>query len=217
MHPQLAAGIATLGWVLVASTAAGQVSPQGAAPSTLPPAGPTGPPRVGAPGPGYPGGGPGYWRWQPLSPSSDDESCRPTRVENWDPSFPVPPGYVVQSQRNAGLITAGSVVLGTSWLTTSVLAGISATSDAGAVPVITPVIGPFIGLGTVDLPSPSGGPLALLVSSGLVQTFGLSLLIAGLAAEDPVLVVAPTPNTVSVAVEPTASPNHAGVTLKLKL
>ena len=123
-----------------------------------------------------------------------------TNVRNeWAPGDPVPPGYHPETQMRTGLVIAGSVTLGASWLTLGVLPGaivVSACTSldssectvAGGVLMI-PVLGPFLTMPVIASYSDiDGAAIALLTVDGLIQSSGLAMLIAGIVAEQDVLV-----------------------------
>ncbi len=117
----------------------------------------------------------------------------------WEPGDPVPPGYHPETQIRTGLVIAGSVTLGASWLTLGLLPGaivVSACTDldssectvAGGVLMI-PVLGPFLTMPVIASYSDiDGAAIALLTVDGLIQSSGLAMLIAGIVAEQDVLV-----------------------------
>lgn len=107
-----------------------------------------------------------------------------------------PPGYRLDTQRNAKLARVGGVVLGSAWALTALAAGtiLSERTSASAdyAPLFVPVVGPFITAGTgrdVNF-SDSGGllPGSLLILDGLAQATGLALLVAGLVSNQKVWV-----------------------------
>ncbi len=107
-----------------------------------------------------------------------------------------PAGYRVETQMNRGLVVAGSLVLGSAWALAALTAGtILSEGDRDAVsysPMLVPVGGPFITLGTgeeVDVDDDDGQlAAALLLFDGATQVTGVVLLVAGLAANQRVWV-----------------------------
>jgi hypothetical protein len=89
-----------------------------------------------------------------------------------------PPGYELRDRSQRGLVIAGSVTLGSTWLLSAITAGIIASggSEEEFVPLFVPLAGPFITLGTAD--SNTLGSF-LLVADGLAQVMGLGMLVAG--------------------------------------
>ena len=97
------------------------------------------------------------------------------------------------------LIMAGSIQLGTSWLTIGVLPGavlLAAGSEVdcpdctiAGVTMLIPAIGPFVTMGVLaGYGEAAGAGYALLAVDGLIQSAGLAMLIAGLVIEKDVLV-----------------------------
>jgi hypothetical protein len=87
---------------------------------------------------------------------------------------------------------AGGIVLGSLWMI-SLAAGIGlqdeenkhTTNKAYPWPLVFPVAGPFIAIGTAD---PEGPAISVLVLDGILQSAALITFIAGLAASRDVLV-----------------------------
>ena len=100
----------------------------------------------------------------------------------------VPDGYIVETRIRKGLVIAGAATFGGAYLLTSLGAAIatdtSSNGDAYA-PLFIPVAGPFITIRTAE--ANATGSFGL-VMDGLVQTAGLAMLVAGLAAQEEVLV-----------------------------
>jgi hypothetical protein len=131
------------------------------------------PPGYGAPSYGAPGyGAPGYG-----APSRADERAeakeRKRMVRRWEPGDPIPLGYHVVNRPRLGLAIAGGVLLGTFW--TGSIIGALSTHASGYLPLIAPVAGPFIAIGTTR----SDWGAILLVGDGLIQASGLAMLLAG--------------------------------------
>ncbi|MGK4003206.1 hypothetical protein WMF31_11325 [Sorangium sp. So ce1036] len=109
---------------------------------------------------------------------------------------PAPHGYRLGTQMNRRLARAGAIVLGSSWALAALTAGTvlsegSSESESYA-PLLVPVAGPFITLGTgedIDF-SDGDGRLsgALVLVDGLAQATGLALLVAGLVANQKIWV-----------------------------
>jgi hypothetical protein len=152
--------------------------PQGPPP---PPYEPPPPPGYWGPPPGYGGPPPGYggYGWYPPMP--------PEEIE--DEGQPPPPGYIRKTRVRKGLVIAGAVTFGSTWLVSAVLAGI-AMDDGGDdgdafAPLFAPVVGPFIAISTLEAESLG---TAILVLDGIAQAGGLAMLIAGIAAQESVYV-----------------------------
>jgi hypothetical protein len=137
----------------------------------------------------------------------------------------VPPGYIKVERIRKGLVIAGAVTFGVSWLV-SATAGVALTDESnhnecyaygddieggggyysecrdddneGAIPLFIPLVGPFIAMGTMDAEGPGRAALFL---DGVVQVGGMAMLIAGVAAKQTVLVRSGN-TTVSVAPGP---------------
>ena len=146
-------------------------------------------PGYGQPPAGYPQAppgtyyapAPGYAATTPLGP----------KVLDYEEGDTIPPGYRPGTRVRKGLVIGGSVMLGVGYLFTIMVAGIGqlvnnignpGTKDFG--PLLIPVVGPFIGIGTTH---PSTGGVFGLAFLGVVQTAGLGMLIGGIAAPKTVL------------------------------
>jgi hypothetical protein len=106
-----------------------------------------------------------------------------------------PMGYHLQRRRDKGAIIGGAIIFGLSYGLTALLGlalargneqrqsegGYYSSSDDDYSPLLIPVAGPFVALGTAH-PSTQGG--AALVFDGLVQGAGVAIFIAGLALPD---------------------------------
>ncbi len=119
------------------------------------------------------------------------------RTLPYEEGQPVPPGYSPREKPRIGLIIAGAVTLGVSYLF-SVLAfavddSVSCDFDTGTGdacesdlwPLTIPVAGPFLTLGT------TGGAqegLMILILDGLAQVGGVAMLVLGLSSKKTVLV-----------------------------
>jgi len=97
---------------------------------------------------------------------------------------PIPAGYEIQTRPRMGLAKAGiatfvplyglSVLFGATYLG-------SETGDASRYgPMLVPVIGPFITMGTAD----GGGANIFLLLDGVGQLTGAALFIAGMLSEE---------------------------------
>jgi hypothetical protein len=187
----LAGVVALAATVLAPSALAQEAAPP--PPQAPPPAayGPQyGPPPAGVyyapPPPGY---GPAY------APAPE----APYVIEDWEPGDPVPDGYREDSRIRKGLVIGGAATMGGAWLITCVVAGVGQSieavddeleegtgyddgvSESDWAVLYIPVAGPFVAIATLDA---SGGGLAPLIVDGVVQSAGLAMLIAGLAAQD---------------------------------
>jgi hypothetical protein len=128
---------------------------------------------------------------------------------------PVPDGYRLESSPRYGLVGAGAAVLGGTWLI-SMITAIALDRESSVdndpnfddmyTPMLIPVVGPFITIGTADSSGTGAGILAL---DGVVQCAGLAMFIAGFASPKVELV----PGGPAVQVTPLASPNLTGMAL----
>ncbi|MBW2528144.1 MAG: hypothetical protein JRI23_28450 [Deltaproteobacteria bacterium] len=127
----------------------------------------------------------------------------------------VPDGYRLESTPRYGLVAAGATVLGATWLISAITA-ISLDNEGSVdddpnfddmyTPMLVPVVGPFITIGTADASGTGAGILAL---DGVVQCAGLAMFIAGFAAPKVELV----PGGPAVKVTPMASTKMTGISL----
>lgn len=146
------------------------------------------PPGYGQVPPGYPQAPPGtYYAPAPGYPAA----ALGPKVIDYEEGDTIPVGYRTGTRVRKGLVIGGSVMLGVGYLVTIMAAGIGqlvnnvgtqGTKDFG--PLLIPVVGPFIGLGTTH---PSTGGVFGLTFLGVVQTAGLGMLIGGIAAPKTVL------------------------------
>jgi hypothetical protein len=114
----------------------------------------------------------------------------PAAVKEWEPGRPIPLGYHTEKKPRRGLIIAGSITFGVSYLLTAVpsliLAGSSPETAVGALPVA----GPFGLFYLATRPPPAKtdnncGNCSLVFGSvflvdGLAQAAGVAMLAAGL-------------------------------------
>ncbi len=179
----LSVSLAVLGGATMAS--AQEVPPppvpgQQAPPPILPPpAPPSAAPSNGAPGqmapwsaPGYPA--PGYPQAMLIGPS------RLPYGEN----EPVPPGYAIQTRPRMGMAKAGIATFAPLYALSALFGGLYLGNESGDAskygPMIIPVIGPFVTMGTSD---DSDGNLFLLLD-GVGQLTGAALFVAGMLSEE---------------------------------
>ncbi len=193
---------------IVPSTAAAQPAQPAAPPPAAyapPPAGYAPPPAGYAPPPGYPppAGYPayapppgGYYAPPPAYYAPQGAYAPPRVIADWEPGQAIPPGYHPSTRIRKGLVIGGAVTFGVVYLL-SALAG-AVTSDVGDVTcgngcssgtrsaklLLIPVGGPFALVGA----SSSATGNFFLVLDGVAQVGGLAMLIAGLAAQESVLV-----------------------------
>jgi hypothetical protein len=136
---------------------------------------------------------PGYGSSQPGAQLGTGYYSYAPYVAYGPPSLPytegasAPTGYHLDSRPQKGLIIAGSVSFGVAYLSSLLAASglqqdSSRAKDGGGaetLPLFIPVIGPFIGLATLD-PDPVGS--GWLVLDGLVQTGGVIMFVTGLVS-----------------------------------
>ncbi len=133
---------------------------------------------------------------QQAAPAPAAPAYANMRGAEWEPGDPIPPGYHPEGEIRQGLVIAGAVTLGTTWLLLGVLPasltlaacsefGSSGTDCALAGTLFVPAIGPFIAM-----PFATESALAevLLAFDGLAQSSGAVMLILGLALQKDVLV-----------------------------
>jgi hypothetical protein len=153
------------------------------------------PPGYGQPPPGYGQPPPGYGQPPPgvyyaPAPGYATAPMGP-RMIDYEEGDTIPPGYRTGTRIRKGLVIGGSVMLGAGYLLSAMVAGIgqlasnieSGNKDFG--PVLIPVVGPFIGIGTTHASAGGAFGLAFL---GVTQTAGLGMLIGGIAAPKTVLI-----------------------------
>lgn len=142
-------------------------------------------PQPGA-GPGAPGGWPGYGPPYGVPPGP------PTLP--YDASQPVPSGYRVATRTRSGLILAGGITFGASYVL-SVFGAISARTSgrkAGdhAMALYAPVVGPFIA--AANQKRNQDGVVGLMIVDGIAQVGGVGLFVTGLFWRQRLLVREPT-------------------------
>lgn len=93
----------------------------------------------------------------------------------YHPDRPIPPGYRVFKEPNKAFIVPGAVALGALWLV-AVVQSESAGTSSGPRPMVIPLVGPFITLGTWGVPQ---GSQALFALEGVGQWLGLGAIVTG--------------------------------------
>jgi hypothetical protein len=168
----------------------------------------------------------------PVAPSPEAPAYIGPYTMDYIEGAEVPPGYIKVERVRKGLVIAGAVTFGVSWLV-SATAGVALTDESnggdcayesysengyyysechdndeneGAIPLFIPLVGPFIAMGTME--DVEGPGRAALFLDGVVQVGGMAMLIAGVAAKQTVLVRSGN-TTVSVAPGP-GSVNFTG-------
>jgi hypothetical protein len=179
-------------------------------PSAQPPveAPPEAPPEYGPPPtqyephpypyPYYPPPPPGY------QAGLDPRLLPAEAVKGWQEGDPIPPGYGTTTTFHKGLVIAGAVTLGAMWVASIAAYAMlieeddRVTFDDGSgnfvtieddaeerwAPLVVPVVGPFIAIGTSE--DTSAAPY--LVIDGVAQVGGLTMLIVGLVMKKEKLV-----------------------------
>lgn len=141
-----------------------------------------------------------YQRTQPTYVPQSVAMSGPRMITDWEEGQAIPPGYHVTTHIRKGLVIAGSVVFGTMWLISSLVAAVSSDANQGRSnpdgALWVPGIGPFVQMANTS--SATGN--FVLVIDGVAQTGGLTMLIVGLTSPKTVLVrndlglhVQPTP------------------------
>jgi hypothetical protein len=110
----------------------------------------------------------------------------PRMIRDWQEGMPIPHGYHQETRARRGLVIAGSIVFGVTYIYTSLIAAAgeesSGQNELGSLWV--PVLGPFMQMAETD--SPLGNYVLLL--DGLAQAAGVTMLVAGLVYPRHVLV-----------------------------
>jgi hypothetical protein len=141
-----------------------------------------------------------------TSPAGRAAPRGPTEMD--DLGGDIPDGYVLESRINKGLVIAGASVFGGVYLLTCMGAAIAHDESSNPEqfdPLFIPVAGPFVTIHTAD--ANATGTFGLVID-GLAQTAGLSMFIAGLAAQEDVLVWR---GSYGQTVRPEAGPGGASV------
>lgn len=178
-------------WPQQPPQAYGTQPPQGTAPHGTPayPA-PQAVPGYRAPAAGqsYPGYYPYPYQY-PTAYGYTPQFVAPASLA-YEEGKPGPNGYHLESQPRRGLVIAGATTFGSAYLITLLAASAIADhsddwnnstdddDETKALPLFIPVLGPFIGISSLDA-SPLGS--AWLVLDGITQGAGVAMLIAGLA------------------------------------
>lgn len=152
-----------------------------------PPTGYAPPPSGYGPPPGYAPPPPGYpWAGRPR------EEQLPAVIPH-DEKAPIPPGYHPDTRIRKTLVIAGAVTFGATYLYTLSQALNRDTSldggDDGVSPLVIPIVGPFVALGDTNSQGEHAGMApSSLILSGLAQTVGVGLAVAGIVFPQKVLV-----------------------------
>jgi hypothetical protein len=112
----------------------------------------------------------------------------PKQITDWKEGEPVPDGYHPVEKTRTGLIVGGSVLFGTMYFFSVLVAAGGADANRGGTnpeaAMWAPAIGPFIQMAQ---PDSSATANVLLAVDGLAQSAGLIMLIAGLTSPKTVL------------------------------
>jgi hypothetical protein len=113
----------------------------------------------------------------------------PRYIYDYEAGEVVPPGYHVETRAHRGLVIGGAVTFSSAYLL-SVLGAVAGATDGAKgpkrfLPLLVPVGGPFITIGTADS---KGSGTALLMLDGLAQVGGVVLFIVGLSTDQALLV-----------------------------
>jgi hypothetical protein len=114
----------------------------------------------------------------------------PRMLKEWEVGEPIPYGYHPATRVRKGMLIAGAIVFGVTYLYSAGAASVGgdlATSSGGdnkAAALYVPVFGPFIELGQTD----SSTLRYILVLDGLAQGIGAAMFIYGIAVPKNVLV-----------------------------
>lgn len=110
-------------------------------------------------------------------------------IRDYKEGDPIPPGFHLKKIKQGPLFVTGAIVFGASY-GVSLISGIivqatrdlpedSTTDSASYIPMVIPVVGPFVTLATGDS---AGAGTALLIALGTAQVAGVAMLIAGTVA-----------------------------------
>lgn len=213
LRPALIAAVAAVTTLAVDPVRAQQPAPTAttAPPAATAPAAPTGdspppgyappPPGYGQPPPGYgapQGYPPGYGPPPPYYPYGPPPAyyypgaalAGPKEMEYVE-GQPIPPGYHIERKGKRKLIIAGVSIFGGCYLASAIAGGFGLSegdySGRALGPLLVPVAGPFITIGTSELrfgDNDDQGAVILLMLDGLAQAAGVVLTIVGLAADE---------------------------------
>ncbi len=167
----------------------GQAPPAG----TPPPGYGQAPPGYGPPPPGYgPAPYPYYGPPPPYYYGGPPEALGPKEMDYVE-GRPIPPGYHIERRGKRKLIIAGLAIFGGCYLASALVGG-TALSDGndGLGPLLIPVAGPFVSIGTSRLSyavEDDRGAIVLLMLDGFAQAAGVAMTIIGLASDQTTLLV----------------------------
>jgi hypothetical protein len=162
----------------------------------------------------------------------------PPETLPYEPGAPIPPGYHQEEDIRKGLVVAGAVTAGSLWLLSALIGGAAQglqdefgsedctyngsiyschKEDKAYWPLVIPLVGPFITIGTVGTNDLEGPGTFMLILDGVAQGGGLAMLIAGVVAKRDVLVwdgMSPGQQGTRISLVPAVvGPNSLGVGL----
>lgn len=119
----------------------------------------------------------------PIPPSQPLVLLGPSRLP-YSATEPVPPGYEIQTRPAMGLAKAGIATFVPLYGLSALFGGVYLGSENGDAkrygPMIIPIVGPFVTIGTADT---DAGTLFLLFD-GLGQVTGATLFLVGMLSDD---------------------------------
>jgi hypothetical protein len=138
-------------------------------------------PPPGYPPPGYPPGQPYY----PYVPQNVAPPWAPRFITDWQQGNPIPYGYHPVTRARRGLVIAGSIVFGATYLYTAALASESPSSSRGDESwLYLPVLGPLVQMTQTD----SRWGTGVLTLDALAQAAGVAMFISGFVFPRTILV-----------------------------
>jgi hypothetical protein len=141
----------------------------------------------------------------------------PPAILPWDPSDPVPEGYMPQSKPAAGYLGIGIGMLSAAWVTSGVVGGVlydslrkspspTRPSPDVMVPLFVPVAGPFV---TAAMLKAGPGETGLLLGDGIFQVAGAVAIVTG-ALKRTYRLVRAAP-VAELSLTPVLGPSYAGI------
>ena len=163
--------------------------PMSAPPAPMPPPPVAQPAIPDQPPPPYPGQypPPGYPPGQPYYPYAPQGVAPwgPRFITDWQEGMPIPYGYHQTKRARRGLVVAGSIVFGVTYLYTAMLAAESPSSSRGDESwLYLPVLGPLLQMTQAD----SRWGTGVLTLDALAQASGVAMFIAGMIYPRTILV-----------------------------
>jgi hypothetical protein len=109
----------------------------------------------------------------------------PPKTLPYSQGDPIPPGYELKTRARRGLVIAGAVTFGSTYVASALFGGafLAEGGDVGSMfgPLLIPIAGPFVTIGTSES---EGIGTFLLVLDGVFQAAGGALFVAGFLAEE---------------------------------